>query len=241
MIGNSSIFSTKRIKKSLILYFQRLVVQFTITIPYPYPEIPDLDGFLDVLEQMQQKAREVEGDSDIYAISLFKDWDGSLMNNAKQLACMYGYDEIGFVMAKADDSDMQNAIDEDSIYIRALRFLYEANRRGLVDPDSTTQNYDSWAAKYVEGKILYCPWPWVGQNLYNTAERKAEGKGFMMAPLQDMTIFSFGNCPEGNTTQVAAIGSKARDPQRMADFIDWLYSPEGYRARATPYPTKNRC
>lgn len=192
-----------------------------------YPEIPDLDGFLDVLEQMQQKAREVEGDSDIYAISLFKDWDGSLMNNAKQLACMYGYDEIGFVMAKADDSDMQNAIDEDSIYIRALRFLYEANRRGLVDPDSTTQNYDSWAAKYVEGKILYCPWPWVGQNLYNTAERKAEGKGFMMAPLQDMTIFSFGNCPEGNTTQVAAIGSKARDPQRMADFIDWLYSPEG--------------
>ncbi|MFR5058937.1 hypothetical protein [Faecalimonas umbilicata] len=49
----------------------------------------------------------------------------------------------------------------------------------------------------------------------------------MMAPVEDMQIFSYGSCPEGNSTQVIAIGSNAEDPQRMADFIDWLYSPEG--------------
>lgn len=192
-----------------------------------YPEMKDMNDFLDVLEQMQAKARETEGTEDIYAISLFKDWDDNMMNNAKQLACMYGYDEIGFILAKADGSDYQSIIEEDSIYSDVLRFFYEANQRGLVDPDSTSQNYDTWSAKYTNGKVLYCPWPWVGQNLYNTAEKKAEGKGFMYAPIEDMQVFSYGNCPEGNSQRVIAIGSTAEDPERMADFIDWLYSPEG--------------
>ena len=192
-----------------------------------YPEMKNMDDFLDVLEQMQAKAREIEGTEDIYAISLFKDWDANMMNNAKQLACMYGYDEIGFVLAKADASDYQSIIDSDSIYVQVVKFLYEANQRGLVDPDSTSQNYDTLSAKYANGKVLYCPWPWLAQNMYNTVERKAEGKGYMYAPVEDMKIFSYGNCPEGNSQRVIAIGSTAEDPQRMADFIDWLYSPEG--------------
>lgn len=192
-----------------------------------YPKMENLDAFLDVLEDMQKLAREKEGSEDIYAISLFKDWDDNMMNNAKQPACMYGYDEVGFVLSKADGTEEQSILDDDSIYMDVLDFFYEANQRGLVDPDSTTQNYDTWSAKYTDGKVLYCPWPWVGQNLYNTAENKAAGKGFMMAPVEDMQIFSYGSCPEGNSTQVIAIGSNAEDPQRMADFIDWLYSPEG--------------
>lgn len=191
-----------------------------------YPKMENLDAFLDVLEDMQKLAREKEGSDDIYAISLFKDWDDNMMNNAKQPACMYGYDEVGFVLSKADGTEEQSILDDDSIYIDVLDFFYEANQRGLVDPDSTTQNYDTWSAKYTDGKVLYCPWPWVGQN-YNTAENKAAGKGFMLAPVEDMQIFSYGSCPEGNSTQVIAIGSNAEDPQRMADFIDWLYSPEG--------------
>lgn len=192
-----------------------------------YPKMENLDDFLDVLEDMQKLAREKEGSEDIYAISLFKDWDDNMMNNAKQPACMYGYDEVGFVLSKADGTEEQSILDDDSIYMDVLDFFYEANQRGLVDPDSTTQNYDTWSAKYTDGKVLYCPWPWVGQNLYNTAENKAAGKGFMMAPVENMQIFSYGSCPEGNSTQVIAIGSNAEDPQRMADFIDWLYSPEG--------------
>lgn len=192
-----------------------------------YPKMADMNAFLDVMEDMQALAREKEGTDDIYAFSFFKDWDATMMNNAKQPACMYGYDEIGFVLAKADGSEYQDIVDEDSIYADVLKLFFEANQRGLVDPDSTTQNYDTWSAKYTNGKTLYCPWPWVGQNLYNTAEHKAEGKGFMFAPVDDMKIFSYGCCPEGNTQRVIAIGSQAEDPQRLADFIDWLYSAEG--------------
>ena len=194
-----------------------------------YPEMKDLDDLLDVLEKMQTLARETEGSDDIYAVSLFKDWDDNMMNNAKQIACMYGFDEVGFNLLSADGTETQSVIDDDSMYIKALKFFYEANQRGLVDPDSTTQNYDTWSAKYTNGKVLYCPWPWVGQNLYNTSENKAAGKGFMLAPVEDMKIFSYGSCPEGDSSRVICIGSNAEDPQRMADFIDWLYSPEGIR------------
>lgn len=193
-----------------------------------YPRMDNLDEFLDVLGQLQSLAREEEGRDDIYAISLFRDWDDNMMNNAKQIVCMYGYNEQGFVLSKADGSDYQDIIDDDSLYIRALRFFNEANARGLVDPDSASQNYDMWLNKYREGKTLYSPWPWVGQSTFNTAANKETGKGFKLAAVQDMQIFSFGCWPEGDSTSVIAIGSQAEDPERLADFIDWLYSPEGF-------------
>lgn len=187
----------------------------------------NLDDFLDVLEDMQNLARKEETCDDIYAISCFRAWDLNMMNNAKQFVCMYGYDELGFVLSKADGSDYQNIIDKDSLYIEALRFLNEANQRGLVDPDSILQSYDTWLDKYRKGKVLYSPWAWVGQSMFNTEENKADGKGFQMAAVKDMQIVSFGCWPEGDSAQVIAIGANTKDPQRLADFIDWLYSPEG--------------
>lgn len=193
-----------------------------------YPRISDLDDFLDVLEKMQALARKEESCDDIYAVSLFRNWDYNMMNNAKQIACMYGYDELGFVLSKADGSDYQNILNKNSLYIKALKFFNEANARGLVDPASISQSYDTWISKYKIGKTLSSPWPWVGQSTFNTVVNKASGRGFKMAIVEDMQIFSFGCWPEGDSTNIIAVGSDAADPQRLVDFIDWLYSPEGF-------------
>ncbi len=194
-----------------------------------YPAMDSLDDMLDVLEDMQAVARETEGDDSIYALSFFSDWDDNMMNNAKQIACMYGYDEVGFELLSADGSDRQSILDDDSLYIKALRFFYEANKRGLVDPDSSVQNYSTWSEKYSSGKTLFCPWPWICQSNFNVAQNLVAGKGYMLAPVNDMNILSYGNYPDGDPSVVICIGSNAQDPQRMADFIDWLYSPEGVR------------
>ncbi|MDO5422469.1 MAG: ABC transporter substrate-binding protein [Eubacteriales bacterium] len=193
-----------------------------------YPEMETLEDMLDVLKQMQDAAGTTEDGKQIYAISLFKDWDDNMMNNAKQPCCFYGYDEIGFVLAKADGSDYQSIIDSDSMYVRVLKFFFQANQMGLVDPESTSQNYDTLSTKYQNGQILYAPWPWLGQSLYNTVEHKEAGTGFMLAPINDMQIFSYGCSVTGGSTRVIGIGTKAEDPERLADFIDWLYSPEGF-------------
>ena len=192
-----------------------------------YPEIKTLEDLLPVLKDMQELMPYSDVGNPTYAFSFFKDWDGNMMNNAKQPACLYGYDESGFVLAKADGSDYQSIVDSDSIYMRTLKFYFEANQLGLVDPESPTQNYDSVFLKYQQGDIFFCVWPWLSQSAYNTLSNKEEGKGFMLATIDDMQIYSYGCRPMGNDQEIICIGSNAKDPERLADFIDWLYSEEG--------------
>jgi putative aldouronate transport system substrate-binding protein len=191
-----------------------------------YPEVGTLEDLLPVLKDMQDAQPEADNGQKAYAISLFKDWDGNMMVTAKQPATLYGYDEMGFVLAKADGSDYQSIIDSDSEYVRSLRFYFEANKMGLVDPESTTQNYDTMFTKYQNGQVLLSWWPWLGQSAYNTTDNMDAGKGFMLAPLADQEIFSYGAEVYGGK-QLFAIGKDAEDPARLAAFIDWLYSPEG--------------
>ncbi len=195
-----------------------------------YPQMETLEDLLPVLSQMQELEPVAENGEKTYAFSFFKDWDANLMNAAKQPCCFYGYDEFGFALVKADGSDYQDILAEDSLYMRVLKFFYEANQLGLVDPESYTQKFEDMTQKYENGQVFYSPWPWVAQTYYNTASRMEEGKGFMMADIEDMNIYSYGCSPDGNHKTVIAIGSHAQDPERMADFIDWLYSPEGISA-----------
>lgn len=192
-----------------------------------YPHMSTLEDMLPVLVQMQKALPYSDTGKQTYAFSFFKDWDSNIMTFAKQPACFYGYDELGFVLARADGLDYQNILDSDSIYMRVLEFYYNANQLGLVDPESYVQTMGDVFEKYQDGAILYSPWPWFAQSAYNTTEHKEEGKGFMLAPIDDLQIYSYGCLPNGNLRKVIAIGSGAEDPERLADFIDWLYSPEG--------------
>ncbi len=190
------------------------------------PVIRTQEDILPILKQMQEKEPASPTGKKVYGISLFKDWDGNMMCLAKQPACMYGYDESGFLLVSADGKTTQSIIDSNSEYVRALKFYFTANQMGLLDPDSSTQNFDTLFAKYQDGQVLWSPWPWLGQAAYNTLENKAAGKGFMIAPMEDQKIFSYGANPSGGK-YVIGVGSQAQDPERMVDFIDWLYSPEG--------------
>ena len=195
-----------------------------------YPKMDTLEDLLPVLKQMQELEPTSENGDRTYAFSFFKDWDSNLMNAVKQPCCFYGYDEYGFVLVKADSSDYQSIIEPDSLYMRVLKLYFDANQMGLVDPESSTQSYESFENKYKEGQILFCTWPWVAQPAYNTEARVKEGKGFMMADINDMVIYSYGCSSAGNQKVVMSIGSQAEDPKRLAAFIDWLYSPEGIRS-----------
>lgn len=192
-----------------------------------YPEIETLEDWIPVMKELQEAIPESDSGKKTYALSLFKDWDGNNMTAAKNICSLYGYSDTGFVLAKADGSDIQDITDSDGIYVRALRFLFEANQEGLVDPESTTQNYDILSDKYRDGQVLTSLWSWQGQSYYNTAENKAEGKGFMPAFIEDSAPYTYGCYSEGRAKVMICVGSQAKEPERVAEFIDWLYSPEG--------------
>lgn len=193
-----------------------------------YPEIDTLEDLLPVLKQMQERHPVTENGAKTYGFSFFREWDDNMMNVVKQPCCMYGYDEYGVVLAKADGSDYQSIIDDDSIYVRMLNFFFEANQVGLIDPGSANQNYDQCFKKFKNGEVLFSPWPWLGKSALNTiSNMEDQGKGFMFAPVKDLQIYSYGCYPYGNQDSIIAVGSQSADPARLVDFIDWLYSDEG--------------
>lgn len=194
-----------------------------------YPKMETLEDLLPVLKSMQDANPKTADGKNVYSFSLFADWDGNFMGNAGQIAQMYGYDAMGFELAKADGSDFQDIISDDSAYIRALKLYFDANQMGLVDPESTTQNWDTLFSKFQAGQVLYSWYPWLGQSAFNTTDNIAKGVGYMMASIDDQKLFSNGAKVYGGT-QFIGIGSKAEDPERIAEFIDWLYSPEGIAA-----------
>ena len=195
-----------------------------------YPQMDTLEDLLDVLVLMKEEQPYSDSGKETYGFSFFADWDLNMMNAAKQPCCFYGYDEYGFVLAKADGSDYQNILDDDSLYMRVLKFYFDANQMGLVDPDSRTNTYSDVYEKYADGQILYCPWPFLGKSAYNTLENMENGKGFMLTDIEDMQIYAYGAYESGNINNVIAIGADTKDPERMAAIIDWLYSDEGVYA-----------
>ncbi|SHI18922.1 multiple sugar transport system substrate-binding protein [Butyrivibrio fibrisolvens DSM 3071] len=191
------------------------------------PKMDTLEDMLDVLEKMQEANPLSDSGQKVYAFSFFDDWDNNMMTWAKQPCCFYGYDENGFVLAKADGSDYQSILDDNSLYYRALKLYFEANQRGLVDPDSRNQSYSEVFSKYQDGAVLFSPWRFLGMSAYNTDEHMQEGKGFMMADIGDMQIYEHGCSLDGVYDIVMCVGADVKDPQRMVDFVDYIYSDDG--------------
>lgn len=193
------------------------------------PEITKIEDYLPVLKKMQELEPKNEQGKKTYAFSMWSDWDGNYkMTLAKQFANMMGYDEIPdtAVYVKADEEKYYDFLSEDSWYMKSLKLYFEANQMGLVDPDSMTQKFDDVVAKYKDGRLLFSWFPWLGAANYNTPERTAEGKGFALVPFKDELMYSTGfNVYGGNG--IIAIGAKAKEPARIMEFINWMYTPEG--------------
>lgn len=196
-----------------------------------YPKVKSLDDLLPVLKKMQDIARKENPGKKIYALSLFKDWDGDAMQNALQPMYFKGMKTSGpYTVSSYDDSATEPLLKKGGQYYQALKFFNKANQMGLVDPESSTQNYDKMFTKYQNGQVLFSFWSYLGNNAFNTTKNMNAGKGFKMMDIKDSKIYSFGATPEGDSTACIYVGSKAKNKSRIVKFINWLYSPEGAMA-----------
>lgn len=193
------------------------------------PEIKTLDDLYPVLKQMHEAHPETEDGEPVYVFTLFGDWDGALMTQAKQFGAMYGYDEISggsaYILQKYDASDYQSIFDPNGYYVKGLKIYNQAYREGLLDPDSLTQDWDQVHDKVLDGQVLYVWWSWLADT-YNTPENTSEGRSMSFVPITDETIVSSGCRPAGENYKIC-IGANCQDPERCMDFINWMYTPEG--------------
>ncbi|MEX1028890.1 MAG: hypothetical protein WDZ91_02450 [Paenibacillaceae bacterium] len=194
------------------------------------PKLNNLDDLLNVLKLMHEKYPKSPDGKSIVPITLWKDWDSrGIMENARWLSNWYGYElpEGTSTMMLNAKGDIQPIIDDNSEYKKILQFYFKANQMGLVDPDSPTQDWNKVSEKLTNKQVLLLWYSWQ-TGFYNTIERGRNGDGNVAIPIADTHIIQRSDAYFGNG-RVFAIGSKAKEVDRIMEFMDWLASPEGLR------------
>jgi len=193
------------------------------------PELNNLDDLLDVLDAIK-KAHPTNKDGDpAYPFSLWPDWDGGdgMMGiaNVVQLTTWYGEKIKGSVILKPDNT-FTPLTNKDATYYKITNFLNKAYLKGLVDPDSGTQNWDAACAKMSAGQVYLMWYSWqVG--FWNTQDRLKEGNAFIFVPVKDQLYYADSDTYYGSG-RVFGVGSSVNEEkyQRIMAFFDWYASPE---------------
>ncbi|SCY20791.1 multiple sugar transport system substrate-binding protein [Lachnospiraceae bacterium XBB2008] len=195
------------------------------------PDIKDLDGLVDVLAQMQD-AHPTNADGDpCYAVSLWPDWDGNDnmlgIANVVQLTTWYGEKIKDSAILKADGKTFTPITDKNATYYKMLKFLNTLYRKGLVDPDSGTQDWNAACAKMSAGQVNLFWYSWqVG--FWNSQERLDNGTAMIFVPVADQNYYADADAYYGSG-RVFGIGSGVDDEKykTILEFLDWYASPEG--------------
>lgn len=194
------------------------------------PELKNLDDLLDAMEAIQTAHPTNEKGDPNYCLSLWPDWDKGgtqiTIETATQLTKWYGYEVNGSILL-GTDGDMKEVTDKDGAYYKMLKFFYDANQRGLVDPDSGTQNWDAACDKMKNKQVLLMWYSWQ-RGFWNTPDRANERNAYIYAPVADMKFYQASD-PYYGDGRAFALGSKIKgnDRARAMEFMDWLASPEG--------------
>lgn len=190
------------------------------------PELNTIDDLLDVLAKMQEAHPTNEAGDPAYAITMWKDWDNTSMENVNQIAKWYGQEVNGSVLVGADNT-ITALTDKEGAYYKMLKFFFEANQRGLIDPDSATQDWNS-ACDKMRQKRTYLIWNDWMNGFTNSPEVGEKGANYMGIPIADMNLFQTSNYYYGDG-RVFGIGAHVDDETkaRIMEYFDWLASPEG--------------
>ncbi len=201
------------------------------TVPWDYyaeigaPELKNLSDLVQALRDMQDLHPTNANGDPSYGITLWPDWDGTSIENVNQLTKWYGQEVNGSVLLDASGERI-DLTDDNGAYHKILQFFFEANQAGVVDPDSGTQNWDSVNNKF-NSKRAFLIWNDWQQGFWNTTERGNNGENYIMAPINDMSIYQPSD-PFFGSGRAFAVGTD--DParqERVMMVLDWMSSPDG--------------
>jgi len=194
------------------------------------PKLQNLDDLLDALEKIHEIHPTNDAGDPAYPFSLWPDWDGNDnmigIANVVQLTTWYG-EKIKQSAILKPDNTFTPIYDRNAAYYKITKFLNEAYQRGLVDPDSGEQNWDSACAKMGARQVDMMWYSWqVG--FTNSTASAAAGKSFIFIPVADQLYYADADRYYG-ADRMWGIGSQVEGEKydRIMAFLDWYASPEG--------------
>ena len=194
------------------------------------PVMNDLQGLLDTLALIHEKYPTNEAGDPAYPLSLWPDWDGNDnmigIANVVQLTTWYGEKIKGSAILKPDNT-WSEIYNRENAYYKLTKFLYDANKMGLVDPASGEQDWNAVCAKMSNGQVNLMWYSW-SKGFWNSQERLDNGTAFNFVPVLDQLYYNDADAFFG-TTRVFAVGSKVEGEKldRIMEFLDWYASVEG--------------
>lgn len=189
------------------------------------PELKTLEDLPAFLKALQDAVPANADGEKVYAYGGFGDWEDCVMKFTWDLMTFYGYSEADFMGVNYAAKQVVNPLEENSLYYRALKVNNQLYREGLFDPESVSQNFDTYSQKLTAGRYLMTLWGWIINN-FNTAERAADKVGFTTfmfedsAPLQRTTAASGGN-------RLWALGANTQYADRALEVLEWMSTEEG--------------
>ena len=190
------------------------------------PELKNTDDLLAVLKKIQDAHGTNAAGDKAYAITLWPDWDNTSIENVNQLTKWYGQEVNGSILLGTDNS-ITPLTDKSGAYYKMLKFLYQAQAMGLVDPDSATQDWNAACDKMKQGRVglLWYSWQY---GFTNSPEKGEKGENYAAIPLADMNMYQASDYYYGSG-RVWGVGSDVKGDKRarVMEFLDWLASPEG--------------
>ena len=196
------------------------------------PEINTLEDYLDVVEQMVAVKPVTENGEKVYGFSLFSDWDKYTALEVSTLSFFYGIDTeyVSHLMeTNVITKETKSILRDDSFYKRALKFYFDANQRGLLDPDSMTQTYSNVDAKYSAGRVMFSYFSWMTGSYNSTASGHVNNEeapdGYASVLAKDMKLYDAPDQTIGRNWYYA-ISKNCKDVERACEFLNWLYDPE---------------
>ena len=194
------------------------------------PKLETLDDLLAALEKIHEVHPTNEEGDPAYPFSLWPDWDGNdnMIGpaNVVQLTTWYGQKLKGSAMLMPDMT-FSPLYERENAYYKITKFLNQANQKGLVDPDSGTQNWDNACAKMSSGRVDVMWYSWqVG--FWNSVDRLNAGTAFRFIPVNDMKFYADADRYFGSD-RMFGVGGKVEGEKydRIMEFLDWYASPEG--------------
>ena len=201
------------------------------TVPWDYykeigaPDLKNLNDLISALKKMQDAHPTNAAGESAYGITLWPDWDNTSIENVNQLTKWYGQEVNGSILLDVDGK-MIELTDDNGAYKKILQFYFDANKAGIVDPDSGTQNWDSVNQKFLN-KRAYLLWNDWQQGFWNTSERAKNGENYIMAPVGDMKLYQPSDSYYGTGRAFACGTDDPVKKDRVRILMEWMTSPQG--------------
>lgn len=200
-------------------------VRYDAWIKAGKPELKTLQDLVPFLTALQEAVPENENGEKVYAYGGFGDWEDCVMKFTWDMMTWYGYSEWDFMGVNWATGDVVNPLEDDSLYKQALKVNNQLYRAGLFDPESVSQNFDTYSQKLSGGRYLMTLWGWIINN-YNNAERAENVNGFTTFLIEDSAPAANGISTKGYN-RVWTLGADTQYPERCLEILDWLTTEEG--------------